>query len=349
MNTECLYECNYVWNLNVTYRLTKNDGTQEVGYTYEYGGFTDLGLVARVEQIGEWGAGLENRFSLTVAGLTAEGTVEILPKNSEFSYLVFDNSAIITDVSQYTGTLVIPEEIDGYPVVGISSLGYGKDFTSITVPDSVRFLAVGWCADVETVETITLGKSVGNIEYGMFRENTALREITVSADNPNYTSVDGVVYSKDMSTLVAYPLGKTGTYTVPAETTNIDILTDRIYDQISIAFAEDSRSYVTVDGVTYTADMKKVMFCDPKKSGAYTMPDSVEQINDRAFADCNKLETVRVSQNVTDIVYGAFADCTALRSITLPDTVQSIGGQAFSNCESLIDFNFPAATSQVGD
>ena len=349
LNTEWMDEGNYVWNLNVTYRLTKNDGTQEVGYTYEYGGFTDLGLDARVEQIGEWGAGLENRFSLTVAGLTAEGTVEILPKNSEFSYLVFDNSAIITDVSQYTGTLVIPEEIDGYPVVGISSLGYGKDFTSITVPDSVRFLAVGWCADVETVETITLGKSVGNIEYGMFRENTALREISVSADNPNYTSVDGVVYSKDMSTLVAYPLGKTGTYTVPAETTNIDILTDRIYDQISIAFAEDSRSYVTVDGVTYTADMKKVMFCDPKKSGAYTMPDSVEQINDRAFADCNKLETVRVSQNVTDIVYGAFADCTALRSITLPDTVQSIGKQAFANCTSLQAFTFPAAVSQVVD
>ena len=348
LNTEWMDEGNYVSNLNVTYRLTKNDGTQEVGYTYEYGGYTDLGLDARVEQIGEWGAGLENRFSLTVAGLTAEGTVEILPKNSEFSYLVFDNSAIITDVSQYTGTLVIPEEIDGYAVVGISSLGYGE-FTSITVPDSVRFLAVGWCANVETVETITLGKSVEHIEYDMFRANTALREISVSADNPNYTSVDGVVYSKDMSTLVAYPLGKTGTYTVPAETTNIDILNDRIYDQISIEFAEDSRSYVTVDGVTYTADMKKVMFCDPKKSGAYTMPDSVEQINDRAFADCNKLETVRVSQNVTDIVYGAFADCTALRSITLPDTVQSIGGQAFSNCESLIDFNFPAATSQVGD
>ena len=348
LNTEWMDEGNYVSNLNVTYRLTKNDGTQEVGYTYEYGGYTDLGLDARVEQIGEWGAGLENRFSLTVAGLTAEGTVEILPKNSEFSYLVFDNSAIITDVSQYTGTLVIPEEIDGYPVVGISSLGYGE-FTSITVPDSVRFLAVGWCANVETVETITLGKSVGNIEYGMFRENTALREISVSADNPNYTSVDGVVYSKDMSTLVAYPLGKTGTYTVPAETTNIDILNDRIYDQISIEFAEDSRSYVTVDGVTYTADMKKVMFCDPKKSGAYTMPDSVEQINDRAFADCNKLETVRVSQNVTDIVYGAFADCTALRSITLPDTVQSIGKQAFANCTSLQAFTFPAAVSQVVD
>ena len=348
LNTEWMDEGNYVSNLNVTYRLTKNDGTQEVGYTYEYGGYTDLGLDARVEQIGEWGAGLENRFSLTVAGLTAEGTVEILPKNSEFSYLVFDNSAIITDVSQYTGTLVIPEEIDGYPVVGISSLGYGE-FTSITVPDSVRFLAVGWCANVETVETITLGKSVGNIEYGMFRENTALREISVSADNPNYTSVDGVVYSKDMSTLVAYPLGKTGTYTVPAETTNIDILNDRIYDQISIEFAEDSRSYVTVDGVTYTADMKKVMFCDPKKSGAYTMPDSVEQINDRAFADCNKLETVHVSQNVTDIVYGAFADCTALRSITLPDTVQSIGKQAFANCTSLQAFTFPAAVSQVVD
>lgn len=348
LNTEWMDEGNYVSNLNVTYRLTKNDGTQEVGYTYEYGGFTDLGLDARVEQIGEWGAGLENRFSLTVAGLTAEGTVEILPKNSEFSYLVFDNSAIITGVLRSTENLVIPEEIDGYPVVGISGFWSGG-IKSITVPDSVRFLAVGWCADVETVETITLGKSVGNIEYGMFRENTALREISVSADNPNYTSVDGVVYSKDMSTLVAYPLGKTGTYTVPAETTNIDILNDRIYDQISIEFAEDSRSYVTVDGVTYTADMKKVMFCDPKKSGAYTMPDSVEQINDRAFADCNKLETVRVSQNVTDIVYGAFADCTALRSITLPDTVQSIGKQAFANCTSLQAFTFPAAVSQVVD
>ena len=339
---------NYEWvSLDFSYRLTKVDGTQEVGYTHGYG-YVDLGFRATVEKLGEWGVGKANKFIATVAGVSAEGSVEIIPKNKDFTYIVFDENIIITGNRTCPENLVIPEEIDGYPVVGISHLSDGGTIKTVTVPDSVRLLSNEWCSDLSVLETITLGKSVGTIACDMFRENEALENIFVSEEHAEYTSKDGIVYSKDMSTLVAYPLGKTGVYTVPAEVSDIEVLNARMYDRLRFTVSSESQSYVTVDGVTYTADMKKVMFCDPQKAGDYVMPDSVEQINDRAFADCEKLESVHVSDKVTDIVYGAFADCKSLKSVELPETIQSIGKQAFGNCESLTAFNTPLAVSQIG-
>lgn len=59
------------------------------------------------------------------------------------------------------------------------------------------------------VEKVYIGDNAQNIDVVIFSDLSTIKEYTVSSDNENYTSVDGVLYSKDMTTLYAYPQGRT--------------------------------------------------------------------------------------------------------------------------------------------
>ena len=122
---------------------------------------------------------------------------------------------------RYNGTetnVVIPEEIDGYKVIGIygafegeyttfngtlitenpSLNGNGEPIVSVTLPKTLKYL-------------INTGRA-----SDPFYNNLVITAIHVDEENPYWTSVDGVLYTKDMTTLYHYPAGKSGTsYTVP--------------------------------------------------------------------------------------------------------------------------------------
>ena len=68
------------------------------------------------------------------------------------------------------------------------------------------------------------------------------------------------------------------------------------------------------------------------------MPDTVVSINAYAFYQCDKLETIELSKNLTEIMAGAFQECTQLKHITIPAKVTQIGDQAFEGAglESII-------------
>ena len=66
-----------------------------------------------------------------------------------------------------------------------------------------------------------------------------------------------------------------------------------------------------------------------------TIPDSVETIEDCAFASCSGMESVRLGAHVATIGGGAFLYCTSLKMLTLPESVDSLGASAFGGCESL--------------
>lgn len=77
--------------------------------------------------------------------------------------------------------------------------------------------------DNTSLISIFIPDSVTSIDYDAFRNSAALTRIDVDANNQTYCSVDGVLYSKDMTTLVAYPRGKAdATFVIPNTVTTID-------------------------------------------------------------------------------------------------------------------------------
>ena len=75
----------------------------------------------------------------------------------------------------------------------------------------------------------------------------------------------------------------------------------------------------------------------------------IKEIAAKAFADCNSLIGVILSDGVTSIGNSAFSNCNNLTSVTIPDSVISIGSSAFSSCESLTNITIPDSVTSIGD
>lgn len=281
--------------------------------------------------------GKSTTFEISVAGeKTADG----------FTYLIQNGSVIITGCSRTDKNLVIPSEIEGYPVVGITGLDNNYESLNaeeLTIPDSVTMISSEIFGYLKDLKVLNLGKGIKTLENWWFMDWTyELEAINISDDNPNLTSIDGIVYNEDITELVAFPPAKTGTYTVPATITNLDVLFDYLgMYNISLDLTNKPAGFIKVDGVVYNTDMTKVYICDKDKTGSYVMPDSVTEISREAFAN-TLLTDVIVSKNVTEIVYGTFADCLKLESVVLPESVTDIGFGAFTKCKSLTTIELPS-------
>ncbi len=156
-----------------------------------------------VERFRAWGLFLRKIVLFVCVMLPAFVAATIIRRPGIAPNIVFETTSEGLVVAGYNGTvtnLVIPEKKDGVAVVGI------KDF------------AFNRC---ETLVTVTIPNSVTNIGSSAFIHCTNLNEITVSTDNYAYFDKGGVLFNKDQTTLVCYPAGRLGPYTIPNSVANI--------------------------------------------------------------------------------------------------------------------------------
>ena len=245
-------------------------------------------------------------------------------------------------------TLEIPLEIDGKKVIGVTSLkGKTDKVKHLVLSDTIEVIGESALYGMN-VETVTIGSNVKYLDVNMFARCQNLAKINVSDKNPDYCDIDGVVYNKQQDRLIVYPLAKGNEYTIPDSVTNIDVLNEEIYSSVKVSFAEGSKGFVTVDGVTYNATQTKVIFCDQTKTGSYVMPDTVSEIAANAFAGCSQLQKVEISRNVTSIAYHSFADCTSLTEVVLPQGLEKIDSEAFERCQALTSVSIPNTLREIG-
>ena len=182
--------------------------------------------------------------------------------------------------------------IEGGAFSGCSGL------TSVTIPSSVTSIGASAFSGCSGLASVTIPSSVTSIGASAFSGCSGLTAINVSSDNPNYSSVDGVLYNKDRTHLYIWPAGKTGSVAIPSFVTSIG-----------------QRAFYGCSGLT-----------------SVTIPSSVTRIDDDAFSGCSALTSVTISEGVTSIGGGAFESCSGLTSVTIPFSVEYIGWYAFNGC-----------------
>ncbi len=176
--------------------------------------------------------------------------------------------------------------------------------TSITIPNSVT--NIGACAfyRCESLASITIPNSVTSIGYSAFWSCYGLTSIVVDADNANYCSENGVLFSKDKTSLICYPAGKSGAYVIP-----------------------DSVTTIGAEAFEYCFALTSV-----------TIPGSVTSIGDYAFWSCSGLTSVTIPESVTSIGECAFIDCSGLRDVWYTGSADDRKGIAIGEYnEPLID------------
>ncbi|MDR3705087.1 MAG: leucine-rich repeat protein [Paludibacteraceae bacterium] len=116
-------------------------------------------------------------------------------------------------------SVVIPSSVT---VINSSLFNGCTGLSSVTIPSTVTTIADNAFYYCTNLTSIDIPASVTSIaQYGAFVNYGKLTSISVDASNPNYCSVDGVLFNKDKTTLLYFPSGKTGTYTIPSTVTTI--------------------------------------------------------------------------------------------------------------------------------
>ena len=297
----------------------------------------------------QWVAGETYQVKYSFCG--AEGTFPVTVakdySNDLYECMATDGGVIITGYKGQTDlpTLEIPGEINGQPVVAVADLGV-LEIGNIVFPATVTTLGETLFADMPYLKTIKLGEGVDTFTPQMIENNWELEAIAVDSRNPHFSAKDSVLYNKDASKLIAVPLGVTE-IEIPKTCTDTSVLDLDMYAGVSVKYEQGHPDYVTVDGVTYTKDMKTVVSCDKAKEGTYTMPNTVTQISPKAFLECELLTGVEISDKVTEIVYSAFAGCTQLTKVTLPENLKTIGEYAFAGTYELERVEFPNGLTTI--
>jgi hypothetical protein len=246
-------------------------------------------------------------------------------------------------------------------VTGIDDNAFSRccSLTSVVIPDSVTRIGEFAFSGCYHLTSVVIPASVTGIGYGVFYECSGLEIISVAEDNPEYTSVDNVLFSKDMTRLIVCSEQKCGDYVIPASVTRIadsafsgcrrlrfisipasvTSIGSEVFceceDLEIICVAEDSPAYISVDSVLFNKDMTRLIAYPESKRGNYVIPASVTCIDDCAFLRCIYLTSVIIPESVWYIGDYAFACCIDLTSVVIPASVTDIGDGAFLNCDSM--------------
>ena len=210
---------------------------------------------------------------------------------------------------------------------------YCKGLTSVTIPGnhthicSFAFEGCSALASVILLEgvwqisddafancgitEITIPSSVEYINNNPFRGCDKLEKYIVDSNNANYSSIGGVLYTKNVDEILSCPAAKIGEFIIPSSVTSIR-----------------SEAFYGCSGLT-----------------SISIPDNVTSIESYVFYQCTGLASITIPENVTSIKNYAFGYCYSLTSVTIPENVTSIESYVFYQCTGLTSVIFESSNA----
>ncbi len=235
-------------------------------------------------------------------------TLEYIEENGEITIAGYTDSTLIHEI-------IIPEEIDGKPVTKIGAQGI---------------------VNAENVYTIRISKNVKEIDTWGFTNLQGLGAdeygknglgFVVDPENPYFTAVDGVLFNKDMTELIYYPIRK----------------------GCDIDNKMNVEKYATYTVPSTVKSIRGKAFYHCYYLREVILPEGLETIGEMAFFKCSEIATVTLPSTLKSIGKDAFAYCSrktdtdengnvkvqGFTTITIPQSVEKIGEFAFYNCTAV--------------
>ena len=317
-----------IWTYKIDGLATPHINKPFTNFTLKKIIFTVLLLIA---------VGLSMYFSVRVVSRTPFEYNEIGDGTYEFTK--FNNTGYIKELSiDYAVTI----ETDS------SNPDAATNFT--LVKDETKPISVipQFCFNCdENVETIYIGKDVREIDGKAFFTCRTLKQIIVDEENEYYCDIDGVLYNKDKTEIICYPMN------------HPQYLREKFgYNDTIWADAENNLEF----RARYEADIL-----------TYVLPATVETIGELAFYDLplatlylpeglKRIETMAIMRNwwMTDIYsyesstagenetgYSAVAKLKGVYR-SLPEGLEYIGSDAMSYCDDGAVLRIPSTVKYIG-
>lgn len=279
--------------------------------------------------------------------------LETLNLNSNLYIQNYAYSAGTVSPFSYITTLSIGNKVDS---IGSYAFAGCTKLKSIAVPNTVKSIGQSAFASCTNVGTISLGSSVSEIASGVFTGCSSLLNINVDNANVTYSTIDGVLYSKDQLTLIQYPIGRSGDYAIPTSVKTIG--SSAFLSCVGLQSVQISQAIISIQSSAFAnSGLTSVSI-----GHADSISTATVSIASDAFAGCKAITKLLLNKNftfssenspfqnsslVTEILIGngiisipnnSFAGCTGLKSVQLGqnnsmgNNAITVSASAFSGC-----------------
>ena len=266
---------------------------------------------------------------------------------------------ILRDI-RHIRNLIIPSTASSYSVVGIHRIAtwynHGRQLDSIFLPNSIRLIGERAFSGLSNLRYIDMPDSITEIRNFAF-EGTRINSVfiprsltdiapmafvgmsnleffQVDSLNPAFTAVDGILFDKSGTTLIAYPPARTtDLLRIPYGVTHIAIGAFYGFKQDSL-YIPDNVIYIGANAFQ-SSNLTNIV-----------IPYGVTRINEETFAR-SKISSIIIPSSVTSIGSWAFQS-TNLIDVVIPAGVTSIGNAAFDRCHNLISISIPESVTSIG-
>lgn len=191
---------------------------------------------------------------------------------------------------------------------------YNDLIKTIVVEEGITEVPDSAFAYAENLVTVSVPSTVTHIGTIAFWSNYSLESINVAEENTTYKDIDGVLFTEDEKTLVAYPANKSGAeYTIPANVTTIE---------------ESAFSFnISLESLT--------------------IPDTVTALGEYTF-ESSELDTIIVGNGITEIPRGCFAR-SSVKTVVISDLVKAINYAAFWTATELETLIIGSGVETIAD
>ncbi len=302
---------------------------------------------------------------IKLKNIVLPSTITDIPKNT------FENTKILNDQTgslKYVGDWLVYASNDiiradikeGTRGISASVFAYCVDLESVKIPDKVKCIPNNSFYGCSSLTEVDLPDDLERIDWDSFSGCTGLTNIyipekvmwidssafsgcsgiinmDVSPDNSTYTSIDGVVYKKDLKQVIYCPKKKKNV-----------VIADSVDTICMAAFSGCSEltDVVIPEGVT-TIEYGAFAGCTSLKS--IVIPDTVTSLGDSAFFRCSAVEEVSIPDSITTLGKDVFAGCSSLKSVVIPDSVTFLDTFVFYECTSLSDVTIGNSVTKIDD
>lgn len=266
------------------------------------------------------------------------------------SVIIPDSVTVIGSLAFYDcinlERIVIPDSVTE---IGGSAFCSCKSLKSVVLPEGLTRIGYSAFAYCYKLGSIMIPGCVEEIEKGAFRGCSSMSSIGVEESNVNYTSVDGILCSKDMTELVCYPNGKGDGVIFPE---SIKVICEEAFaDFLALSDITVPEGVEVIEQNAFNGCENLISISIPgsvyKISTPFERCGSLTQIN---VADSNEeymsKDNVLYNKDMTELLYcmrGKTGD------FTIPDGVKSIDMGAFIACGSLTGITIPESVTKIWD
>ncbi|MBR0348904.1 MAG: leucine-rich repeat protein [Clostridia bacterium] len=194
----------------------------------------------------------------------------------------------------------------------------------------------------EKVEVINIGPQVTKIDAKSFYSCWKLERIEVDEDNPVYCDVDGVLYTKDMKTLVCLPINH-DLYLAKQDGIEVDLWPG------DDGYEEYKKNYMTIVIPSTVETIGDLALNYNALSDIY-LPEGLKTIGDLAFFESTLTENIYTYKGESEQIIGADKINFSAENVylSLPEGLESIGTDAFNYNQALSYMYVPSSVKFIG-